>query len=163
MRPLSIFLARMQVQGDDDGVFLSLHYSLQGNMILKDDKVMVGQAEKPQHVVISMDEEWLAYFFNGTIAVLHKDIVKYLIDDVDVYRVDWVNGGTVCFSETNKRRWTYNYAKRSELPLIDEEYELRVFSVSEELFVIKQYGKYWVKDQELGFAPSWYDGKNFVE
>jgi hypothetical protein len=153
----------MQVQGDDDGVFLSPHYSLQGNMVLKDDKVMVGQAEKPQHVVVSMDEEWLAYFFNGTIAVLHKDIVKYLIDDVDVYRVDWVKDGTVCFSETNKRRWTYNYAKRSELSLIDEEYELRVFSVDEELYVIKQYDKYWVKDQELGFAPSWYDGKTFVE
>lgn len=153
----------MQVEGDDDGVWLSPHYSLQGNMVLKDDKVMVGQAEAHTHVVISMDEEWLAYFFNGTIAVWHKGNLKYLIEDVDVNRLDWVHEGTVCFSEKNRRRWTYNFAKRTELPLADEEYDLRVFSVNEELYVIKQYDKYWIKDKELGFAPSWYDGKKFIE
>jgi len=152
----------MQVEGSEKGVWISPHYSLEDDLILRDDKQVVGQAEHHHHVVVSVDEHWLAYFFNQTLCVMHKDMMQFMLTNVDVYRLDWIDKGRVCFSTTDKRRWIYSLLAKEELSMVDSLYDQRVFSVNEELYVIFEYDKYWIKDKELGFAPVWYDGKRFL-
>ena len=156
----------MEVRGNDEGVWIAPHYSLQHDMILLDDKRVVGQAESPEHVVVSPDERWLAYFFNQTLVVRNNDKGwnQLMVLNVSVKRLDWVSEQSVCFSTTDKRRWQVSVAtgKREDLGITDSLYESRVFSVSEALYVVKRNDKFWVGDTELGFAPTWYDGKEFL-
>lgn len=154
----------MQVQGDDDGVWLSPHVSLQFDFILWDDTKVVGQAEQPDHVGISTDESWLAYYFNETLVLSEKGEPRLMATKTNVRRIDWVQDGRVCFCATDKRRWILDsQGKKEDLGLADAEYETRVFSVNEDLYVCKDSkGRYWVGDHELGFAPVWYDGREFV-